>query len=233
MKNLFQDYMYGRLPPKPRKMTVTRGPVVTDDENRVTLQELEVKLEQGDRTLPLHVRLTLPMDATGRVPVIAQAGFGRRGPGRPGTAAVPTQSSPPGRPFSIFTKRGYAVAELDFQEVAIDNKDRARIAGVYQLFGDKIDCGGLMAWAWGVHRVIDALERIDKIDSKKIIVTGHSRYGKAALIAGAFDERIALTIPSHSGCGGGLGIGSSTARVSSSRISWGLRPTGSGRISTS
>src|SRR5207302_10460648 len=53
-----------------------------------------------------------------------------------------------------------------------------------------------------VHRVIDALEKEDRIDSKKVIVTGHSRYGKAALVAGAFDERIALTVPSHSGCAG-------------------------------
>src|SRR5262249_45979715 len=62
--------------------------------------------------------------------------------------------------------------------------------------------GGLMAWAWGVSRVLDALETVDQIDAKKAIVTGHSRYGKAALIAGAFDDRIALTVPSHSGCAG-------------------------------
>jgi sugar lactone lactonase YvrE len=42
----------------------------------------------------------------------------------------------------------------------------------------------------------------DKFDTTKIIVTGHSRYGKAALIVGALDERIALTVPSHSGCAG-------------------------------
>ena len=59
-----------------------------------------------------------------------------------------------------------------------------------------------MAWAWCVSRVIDALEKMDEIDAKKVVVTGHSRYGKAALVAGAFDERIALTVPSHSGCGG-------------------------------
>src|SRR5262249_19698576 len=133
-----------------------------------------------------------PQNAKDSVPVLVQSSFGRHDTSQP----------PSGRRFSTFTKRGYAVAELSFQELAIDNKDRARTAGVYQLFGDKIDCGGLMAWAWGVSRVIDALESVDKIDAKKVIVTGHSRYGKAALVAGAFDERIALSVPSHSGCAG-------------------------------
>ena len=91
---------------------------------------------------------------------------------------------------------------MNYQQLAPDNKDRARTIGVYKLFDDKIDCGGLMAWAWGMHRVIDALETVDQIDAAKVIVTGHSRYGKAALVAGAFDERITLTVPSHSGCAG-------------------------------
>lgn len=54
----------------------------------------------------------------------------------------------------------------------------------------------------GFHRVIDAIETVGKIDAKKVIVTGHSRYGKVALIAGAFDEWIALTVTSHSGRAG-------------------------------
>src|SRR5207302_2213627 len=124
----------------------------------------------------------LPKDAKGPVPVVVQSGFGRPGGGK---------GPPSGKPFVTYTRRGYAVAELSFQELAADNKDRARTAGVYQLFGDTIDCGGLMAWAWGVHRAIDAIETVDGIDAKRVIVTGHSRYGKTALVAGAFDDRIA------------------------------------------
>jgi endo-1,4-beta-xylanase len=193
LKELFQNYMYGHLPPKPKKMTIKRGDPVTDEDNKVTIQDLELKLQQGDKALTMHLRIALPQGARKPVPVVIQSSFGRFGFGPPEDA---------GRFFTAFTKRGYAVALCNFQELAPDNKTRARTAGVYKLFGDKIDCGALMAWAWGVHRVIDALEKVDKIDAKKVIVTGHSRYGKAALVAGAFDERIALTVPSHSGCGG-------------------------------
>jgi hypothetical protein len=164
------------------------------------------------------VRLVLPLDAKGPVPVVVQGGFFMRGPGPSGKAPAKATGAGPGKtpdvasgktpgakPFRFpnpFPKRGYAVAEFNMQEVAADNKDRPGTVGVYQLFGDKIDCGALMAWAWGFHRVIDAVETMDRIDAKRVVVTGHSRYGKAALVAGAFDERIALTVPSHSGCAG-------------------------------
>jgi hypothetical protein len=60
-----------------------------------------------------------------------------------------------------------------------------------------------MAWSWGFSRVIDFLETLPSdIDSKRIAVVGHSRNGKTALVAAAFDERIALAIPSQAGCGG-------------------------------
>ncbi len=190
LADLFQDYMYGHLPPKPEKMVIDCPEKSVDPENKVLIHNLELKLAQGDKTLTLHVRVAMPSDAKGPVPVIVQSSFGRRG------------GAPSGKPFALYSKRGYAVAECSYNEVAIDNKDKARTVGVYQLFGDKIDCGGLMAWAWGVSRVMDALETVERIDTKKAIVTGHSRYGKAALIAGAFDERIALTVPSHSGCAG-------------------------------
>jgi endo-1,4-beta-xylanase len=191
LKDLFQDYEYGHMPPRPAKMSIKRGEVTADKENKLTLQDLEVNLAQDDKTFTMHVRVVLPEDAKDPVPVLVQSSFGRR----PG-------GTPSGRPYTTFTKRGYAVAECSFVEIAPDSKDRARSGGVYQLFGDRIDCGGLMAWAWGVSRVIDAVETVDKIDAKKAIVTGHSRYGKATLVAGAFDDRIALTVPSHSGCGG-------------------------------
>jgi hypothetical protein len=60
-----------------------------------------------------------------------------------------------------------------------------------------------MGWAWGVHRTLDAIEAaVPEIDATKVGVSGYSRYGKASLVAGAFDERIALTVPGSSGTAG-------------------------------
>jgi hypothetical protein len=73
------------------------------------------------------------------------------------------------------------------------------------LYGDKAQSSGaLIGWAWGMSRLIDALEMVPEagIDVKRIAVTGCSRNGKGALAMGAFDERVALTIPQEGGSGG-------------------------------
>ena len=77
----------------------------------------------------------------------------------------------------------------------------------FDLYGSNYDAGALIAWAWGADRLIDALETTPsaKIDPIKLGVTGGSRNGKGALIIGAFDERIALTVPQESGNGGASG----------------------------
>ncbi|CAA7260574.1 unnamed protein product [Cyclocybe aegerita] len=65
------------------------------------------------------------------------------------------------------------------------------------------DIGTLVAWAWGFHRVLDALIfTAPEIDSTLVGVTGCSRLGKAALAAGLFDTRITLTMPMSSGVQG-------------------------------
>lgn len=75
----------------------------------------------------------------------------------------------------------------------------------YDLHGSGHTAGALTAWAWGVDRLIDALEQVGAtsgIDTKKLGVTGCSRNGKGAFIVGALVSRIALTIPQESGSGG-------------------------------
>jgi hypothetical protein len=64
------------------------------------------------------------------------------------------------------------------------------------------DWGALSAWAWGASRVLDYLETDAAVDAKRVGVFGHSRSGKAALVAQAFDERFAIGYISSSGQGG-------------------------------
>lgn len=96
-------------------------------------------------------------------------------------------------------KRGYIVA--DYARTDLD-PDGNNIVGAAQKAYPEYDWATLAVWAWGGMRVIDYLVTLDEVDREKIVFTGHSRGGKTALLAGALDDRIAITVPNGSGCGG-------------------------------
>ena len=106
-------------------------------------------------------------------------------------------------------ERGYAAVQYDPSRVALDSASYS--GAFYALYpwgeSDPVEQRGvLLAWAWGVSRVIDALEngageRL-KICPGKAIVAGVSRFGKSAAVAGAYDRRVRVTVPSCSGAGG-------------------------------
>jgi hypothetical protein len=60
----------------------------------------------------------------------------------------------------------------------------------------------IIAWAWGFSQMLNALEKLPEIDAKRVVTVGHSRNGKTALLAAAFDDRFAMAIPSQAGSGG-------------------------------
>ena len=64
------------------------------------------------------------------------------------------------------------------------------------------DWGSLRAWGWGASRALDYLERVPAFDAKRVGIEGVSRYGKAALVTMAFDERFAAALVASSGEGG-------------------------------
>jgi hypothetical protein len=97
--------------------------------------------------------------------------------------------------------RGYAVAKFNRTEFAHDMYKPDRTDGIYGLYPNA-SFGALSAWAWGYSRAMDALETLEMVDTKKVAITGHSRGGKAVLLAGAVDERFAFVHPNCSGCGG-------------------------------
>jgi hypothetical protein len=100
---------------------------------------------------------------------------------------------------------GVAVITLPNDSIAQQTNSSSRgIGKFYDMYGSGHSAGALMAWAWGASRLIDAIEKTPaaNIDPARLGVTGCSRNGKGALMCGAFDERIKLTIPQESGSGG-------------------------------
>lgn len=120
---------------------------------------------------------------------------------------VPSRGEEASRwPIELLVSRGYALATMCYQEIEPDHAEgwRDGVRGQMQrLTGYAADqWGAVSAWAWGLSCAMDHLESDDEIDSQRVAVMGHSRLGKAALWAGAMDERFAMVISNESGEGG-------------------------------
>ena len=96
--------------------------------------------------------------------------------------------------------RGYAVATIYSGDFAPDSGDGYTTRVVSLFDGQEVKAVG--AWAFGLMRAVDYMETDPAIDDAHIAVVGHSRLGKAAVWAGANDERMGLVISNDSGCTG-------------------------------
>jgi hypothetical protein len=146
------------------------------------------------------VTLTTPADARGPVPVIMEFGFGGRGFGPPaGGRGGPTWQE------QVLTK-GWGYAIIVPNSIQADNGG-GLTRGIIGLCNKgqprKVDdWGALRAWAWGASRALDYFETDKAVDAKKVGIEGLSRYGKAAIVAMAYDERFAIGFIGSSGEGG-------------------------------
>lgn len=107
-------------------------------------------------------------------------------------------------PADTLVSRGIAFIPFNFGQVMAWQQTRGS-EPINALYPDLVYMGAYSAWSWGVSRLIDGLELVADdlpIDLKHLGITGCSFAGKMALFAGAFDERIALTIAQESGGGG-------------------------------
>ena len=98
-------------------------------------------------------------------------------------------------------RRGFLVVKFNRCALAPDCYTSERTDGIYPLYPE-LAFSAISAWAWGYHRVVDALLQLDFVDADRIAITGHSRGGKAVLLAGATDERIRYVNPNGSGTHG-------------------------------
>ena len=103
--------------------------------------------------------------------------------------------------------RGYVLATFYYGDITPDKPGNDE--GVFPISASRAKPhnsrptgSAIAAWAWGAQRAVDYLLTDPEVDGHRIVVFGHSRLGKTALLAGAFDDRIAATIAHQAGCGG-------------------------------
>jgi len=153
----------------------------------VTDGKITVNVSQGGKTASFSVSWTKP--STGTAPYPAIIGL----------------SSMVGIDTSIVSSEGVAFVTYDPYAIGAEGTGRSSKSGVYYTInGSTSKTGLLMAWGWGVSRIIDVIAQSDGklLKADAIGVTGCSRFGKGAFVIGVMDQRVALPIPMESGSAG-------------------------------
>lgn len=179
IRKLAEKFAYGSKPPKPESVT-----------GSVTNSMITVKVTDKGKSTTFNATVKLPTSGSAPYPAIivyGGAGFGS-----------PLDSG-------VINSEGVALINYDPYSAGKEGTARTNKQGAfYDIAGSTSTTGLLVAWGWGVSRIIDVIAASDgkilKWDA--VGVTGCSRFGKGAFIAGVFDQRVALTMPVESGSAG-------------------------------
>jgi len=208
----FEREVYGRIPANVPKVTwtvTTMTTGTTGDVPTVTkvLQGAVDNSGYPELTVNIRATFTVPVNAPGPVPVMIQ--FGGVGGARGGAAAGPAAGPVAGSWQQIAIQHGWGYGAIDPGSIQADAGGVAMRQGIIGLTNKgeprKPDqWGALRAWQWGVSRLIDYFEANpdSRVDPKKIATDGVSRYGKASIVAEAFEPRLAVALVASSGEGG-------------------------------
>ncbi len=203
IKELAQYYEYGYMPAEPQSLTAVS---TNNTGGAVASRSIAITIQDRGKTASFTPVLFLPPTGTAPYPVIVQQD---------------ARSSPNAQPNRAFTQAGYAVLSIPTSDnpamtsPGVASDDGNHTGAFYTLYPYKLDREGndhgvLLAWAWGASRGVDALEYLaahdpsyaNLLDLSKLVVTGFSRWGKAALLTGFLDDRFKVTAPGGSGSGG-------------------------------
>ena len=227
---LFRTHVYGKAPERPEGMTFSISN--EDHRalgGMASRKQVTVNLTGKKDGPTMDILMYLPKDRSGSVPVFLLLNFAGNHAvhsdadirlstrwmreGREGVvdnrATEPSRGSASSRfPVEKILARGYGLATVYYGDIDPDFDDGFKngVHGALDHYeggkrpGDA--WGAIGAWAWGLSRAMDYLETDREVDSRRVIVLGHSRLGKTALWAGAQDGRFAIVISNNSGCGG-------------------------------
>jgi lysophospholipase L1-like esterase len=198
----FEREVYGRVPKQVPKVQWAVTRTVEGQSGGIKTVTKTLAGHVDNRAFPriqvtIQASFTVPQHAAGRVPILVEFGF-LGWPGARGRMNSWTQQA---------LNHGWGYGTIYPGTIQGDNhRLREGIIGLTNKGRPRRpdDWGALRAWAWGVSRLIDYFQANPRsgVDPAKVCITGVSRYGKAALVATAFDTRIAAGFVASSGAGG-------------------------------
>jgi hypothetical protein len=202
----FEREVYGRMPKNTPRVNWIATEITSEMNGSIPVTVKKLTGHVDNSLFPainvdIQLVLATPANATGPVPVIMELAF-----------VFPPWVRLPPRDTTVKTwqqqvlERGWGYAIIYPVSIQADN-GAGLTQGIIGLMNKgqrrkPEDWGALRAWAWGASRALDYFGTDKAVDAKRVGIEGHSRFGKAALVTLAFDERFATAFISSSGEGG-------------------------------
>ena len=206
IKKLLENNVFGIMPPKPTHLWVEEVEVdARFCASKAILKKIKIHFELDGKEGSFPASVILPQ-SEGKHPAFVNINF---------YPEIPNKYLP----AEEIVDRGYAVFYLHYNDVVLDkcNSFKNGIAPLLKYGKGKKNTGKIAMWAWAASRLADYALTLEEIDGDNLAVVGHSRLGKTALLAGAFDERFKYIISNNSGCTGAAltrgKIGESLAKI--------------------
>ena len=224
---MFSTQMFGKTPTQNLKVTYK---TVAENENDLNglahSRQILMTFSNGSDFRDVMLLIFYPNNIKGKAPVMLSYNWGGNQTVAPNSDIIPSISAQRriakdstrvrrGNDSSFWSinmivSLGYAFVTLSPTDIYPDTKGiEAKEESIMPLFDDykttkdnPDSWGAIGAWAWGLSRVMDYMEKDTRLDAKKVAIMGHSRHGKAVLWAGAQDKRFSVVISNNSGCGG-------------------------------
>ncbi len=193
MKEIIQREEYGYFPAAPEKTEFNKTQLRNENifGGKGKLWEITITVTVKGKDFSFPVSYMVP-EGEGPFPFFVNINFEKN---------VPNFYYP----AEEILDNGFAAFNIYFNDVTSDDGDFTDgLAGLFYPDGKRnpTDCGKLCLWAWAASRVLDFAETDSRLDMTRAAVCGHSRLGKTALVAGAFDTRFSFVHSNCSGCGG-------------------------------